>query len=42
MGMARRIHVHLPDSIIVQDLKGLHDTYVDIKDGGGGGEGINK
>jgi hypothetical protein len=31
MGVVRRMNVHLPDSIVVQDLKGLHVTSVHIK-----------
>jgi hypothetical protein len=35
MDVARRMHVHLPDRIVVQDLKGLHVTSVHTKGGGG-------
>jgi hypothetical protein len=36
MNVARRTHVHLPDRIVVKDLKGLHDTSVHRKGGGKG------
>jgi hypothetical protein len=41
MDVARRMHVHLPDRIVVKDLKGLHDTSVHRKCGGRR-EGIKK
>ena len=37
MDVACRMHVRLPALIVVQDLKGLHDTSVHRKGGGGGG-----
>jgi len=37
MDMARRMHVLLPDRIVLQDLKGLHVTSVHRKGGRGGG-----
>jgi len=42
MDVARIMHVHLPDRIVLQDLKGLHVISVHRKGGGRGGEGINK
>jgi hypothetical protein len=40
MDVARRMHVHLPDRVVVQDLKGLHVTSVHNKGVGRGvGEG---
>lgn len=35
MDVARRMHVHLPDRIVVQDLKGMHVTSVHRMVGGG-------
>jgi len=40
MDVVRRMHVHLPERIVVQDLKGLHVTSMRRK--GERGQGINK
>jgi len=42
MDVARRMHVHLPDHIVLQDLKGLHVISVHRKGGGGEGRGGDK